>query len=380
MTEAKFVLTLDPTPLSRFGGYQRPCPASALVIVSSEDQAFRQCVRAGDRHWGPGGDVSEPIRFWRPVTFGEARRLFDGRTVTGLAYRDGFVVMEPQWASALPVRCVDAQSQPEPIVSKAGGGFILNADKVFIDGKPLPPLEPTPEAQAAHDAGRGWPAEDPVQALGLTDPGDVFERPGAALRRLFWSETTPFVIPSFDADMADLDVFWAHVAKAFMDHIGHGATPAPTDLPMDGNAPTYREIAVQALRAMDEAAGFSERDAPLLEAHTRLSALLEGADAAVAQGVTDQMFATDAPPEEAKPELATDNGARITTDADGHVTGVHLSGLVFTNAEEPRTARYVRPFPPAPSTLHRPGSEAYDTAMERLVLELARRVQTMEQR
>ena len=237
---------------------------------------------------------------------------------------------------------------------------------------PVPPAEPSPEAQAAHDAGRGWPAEDPVQALGLTDPGDVFERPGAALRRLFWSETTPFVIPSFDADMADLDVFWAHVAKAFMDHIGHGATPAPTDLPMDGNAPTYREIAVQALRALEENKGCSPAVIEHRGDHVRLSALLEGADAAVAQGVTDQVFATDAPPEESKPTLVT--------DAEGNVTGLRLEGVVITNAQEPLITRYVRPFPPAPSTLHRPGTEAYYEAMERLIMELVDRMSQQEQR
>lgn len=437
MTEAEFVLTLDPSPMSRFTEARRPCPASALVIVSSEDQAFRQCVRAGDRHWGPGGDVSEPIRFWRPVTFGEARRLFDGRTVTGLAYRDGFVVMEPQWASALPVRCVDAQSQPEPIVSKTGGGFPLHPDTVVIDGGKAPDVvgaakpdqvslaEVTRDirdrvfsARAMHMTGTSVPLPlldqvihcldralaaklnvnlpmdylaaldragelkpDPVEALGLTNPGDVFERPHQALERLF-CDVAEELGASYRliTKVSEEPLFWSTLATRFLDHVGHGAAPAPTDLPMDGNAPSYREIAVQALRALEENKGCSPAVIEHRGDHVRLSALLEGADAAVAQGVTDQVFATDAPPEEAKPELATDNGSRITTDADGRVTGVHLSGLVFTNAVEPRTTRYVRPFPPAPSTLHRPGTDAYDNAMERLVLELVRRVQTMEQR
>lgn len=370
MTEAKFVLTLDPTPLSRFEGYQRPCPADALVIVSSQDQTFRQCVRAGDRHWGPGGDVSEPIRFWRPVTFGEARRLFDGRTVTGLAYRDGFVVMEPRWASALPVRCVDAESAPEPIVSKTGGGFILDCAKITVGGREFP----GGEAEGKGGPG-GWPAEDPVQALGLADPGDVFERPGAALRRLFMGlvDGSPFLRLEVSGKLDDLETFWATLAGEFAGVIGHGAKPQPTDLPMDGNAPTYRQIAEQALRALDEASLGQAGAAAARAHHTRLSALLEGADAAVAQGVDDELFATDAPPEDqARVKLVVEEAAPGSTST--------LQFIPDAFELKDAVARYVRPFSPAPSTLHRPGTDAYDNAMERLVLELVRRVQTMEQR
>lgn len=430
MNIPEIVLTLDPLPLSRFGGYQRPCPAGALVIISSQDQAFRQCVRAGDRHWGPGGDVAEPIRFWRQITDREAGQLVTAGMLRGVREQDGFWQSDAGWADDLPVRCVDAESAPEPIVSKTGGGFPLHPDTVVIDGGKAPDVvgaakpdqvslaEVTRDirdrvfsARAMHMTGTSVPLPlldqvihcldralaaklnvnlpmdylaaldragelkpDPVEALGLTNPGDVFERPGAALRRLFMTAAADHGVQSvMNTGEGATGTFWDWLALAFADHIGHGATPAPTDLPMDGNAPTYRQIAEQALRALDEASLGQAGAAAARAHHTRLSALLEGADAAVAQGVDDELFATDAPPEDqARVKLVVEEAAPGSTST--------LQFIPDAFELKDAVARYVRPFSPAPSTLHRPGTDAYDNAMERLVLELVWRVQTMEQR
>lgn len=151
---------------------------------------------------------------------------------------------------------------------------------------PIPPEEVPPQAQEAFERGRrtleartGEPITDPVEALGLTDPGDVFERPGKALRRL-WRERANRAQSSEAVAVADgsPDSFWDDLALAFAEHLGHGARPEPTDLPMDGTQASYRQLLEQALRVIDEAAGFDERDRPLIEAHERLSALLVCAD------------------------------------------------------------------------------------------------------
>lgn len=168
---------------------------------------------------------------------------------------------------------------------------------------PIPPEEVPPQAQKAFERGKrayevraangasatmrveggdavfssqvtvgsGEPTPDPVEALGLADPGDVFERPGKALRRIL-SEFVPLHRDQVEAGD------WDKAALSFAGHLGHGARPEPTDLPMDGTQASYRQLLEQALRVIDEAAGFDERDRTLVEAHERLSGLMVCAD------------------------------------------------------------------------------------------------------
>lgn len=149
---------------------------------------------------------------------------------------------------------------------------------------PIPPEEVPPQAQKAFERGKrayevraangssatmrveggdavfssqvtvgsGEPTPDPVEALGLADPGDVFERPGKALRRIL-SEFVPLHRDQVEAGD------WDKAALSFAEHLGHGARPEPTDLPMDGTQASYRQLLEQALRALSSASYFSLR-------------------------------------------------------------------------------------------------------------------------